>query len=99
MPLYMYQGAYTSQSWAAQVKNPQNRIETIGGQACKAVGGKLIGAWYCFGDFDFILITDVPQRKYDGHFASCSCRGGHQKQSNDSIDDGCAGRGRHEEGS
>ena len=22
MPFYMYQGAYTPQSWAAQVKNP-----------------------------------------------------------------------------
>ena len=28
MALYMYQFAYTPESWAAQVKNPQNRIET-----------------------------------------------------------------------
>ena len=63
MPLYMYQGAYTSQSWAAQVKNPQNRIETIGRQSCEAVGGKLVGAWYCFGDFDFVLIADVPNNE------------------------------------
>ena len=39
MPLYMYQAAYTSESWAAQLKNPQNRIETVGRQACEAVGG------------------------------------------------------------
>jgi uncharacterized protein with GYD domain len=63
MPFYMYQGAYTSQSWAAQVKNPQNRIETVGHQACEAVGGKMVGAWYCFGDFDFILIADVPNNE------------------------------------
>ena len=60
MPLYLYQGAYTSQSWASQVKNPQNRIETVGRQACEAVGGRLVGAWYSFGDFDFVLIADVP---------------------------------------
>src|SRR5271154_5401275 len=59
MPLYMYQAAYTPESWAAQLKNPQNRIETVGRQACEAVGGKMVGAWYCFGDFDFILIADV----------------------------------------
>ena len=100
MPLYMYQGAYTSQSWAAQVKNPQNRVETIGRQACEAVGGKLVGAWYCFGDFDFLLVADVPeQRKYDGHLASCGCRGRHQKQSNNSTNDRRTGRGGHEEGS
>ena len=63
MPLYMYQGAYTSLSWAAQVKNPQNRIETVGRQVCEAVGGKLVGAWYCFGDFDFVLIMDVPNNE------------------------------------
>jgi hypothetical protein len=50
MSFYMYQGAYTSQSWAAQVRNPQNRIETVGRQACEAVGGQMVGAWYCFGD-------------------------------------------------
>ncbi len=100
MPLYMYQGAYTSQSWAAQVKNPQNRIETIGSRACEAVGGKLIGAWYCFGDFDFVLITDVPNNESMTAISlAVAAGGGHQKQSNDSIDDGCAGRGRHEEGS
>jgi len=27
MPLYMFQAAYTSEAWAAQVRNPQNRIE------------------------------------------------------------------------
>jgi uncharacterized protein with GYD domain len=45
------------------VKNPQNRIDTVGRQACEAVGGKLVGAWYCFGDFDFILIADVPNNE------------------------------------
>ena len=30
MPLYMYQAAYTGKSWAAQLKNPQNRVEICG---------------------------------------------------------------------
>ena len=49
MSLYMYQAAYTPESWAAQIKNPQNRVETVGRQACEAVGGKFIGGWLCFG--------------------------------------------------
>jgi uncharacterized protein with GYD domain len=60
MPQYMYQIAYTSESWAAQVKNPQNRVETVGKAACEAVGGKLIGGWLCFGEYDAVLIVDVP---------------------------------------
>ena len=60
MPLYMYQAAYTPESWAAQLKNPQNRADTVGRALCEAAGGKLVGAWYCFGDHDLVLIAEVP---------------------------------------
>jgi len=30
MALDLVQAAYTSEAWAAQVKNPQNRIDVIG---------------------------------------------------------------------
>jgi uncharacterized protein with GYD domain len=60
MPLYMYQAAYTAESWAAQMKNPQNRVESVGRQVTEAVGGKMIGGWYCLGDYDLVLIADVP---------------------------------------
>ena len=52
MPLYMVQAAYTPEAWAAQLKKPQNRVSTVGGAICEAVGGKLVGAWYCFGNYD-----------------------------------------------
>ena len=60
MALYLYQAAYTPESWAAQLKNPQNRVETVGKAACEAVGGKLVGGWYCFGEYDLVIIADVP---------------------------------------
>jgi uncharacterized protein with GYD domain len=60
MPLYMYQFAYTPESWAAQVKKPQNRVETVGRAACEAAGGMLIGGWLCFGEYDAVLIADMP---------------------------------------
>jgi uncharacterized protein with GYD domain len=60
MALYMYQAAYTPQSWAAQLKNPENRAETVGRTLCEAAGGKLVGAWYCFGEYDLVIIADMP---------------------------------------
>src|SRR5271165_1205548 len=63
MPLYMYQVAYTPESWAAQLKNPQNRVETVGRQACESAGGKLVGAWYCFGDYDIAIVADMPDNE------------------------------------
>jgi hypothetical protein len=59
----MYEAAYTAESWAAQMKNPQNRVEAVGRAACEAVGGKLIGGWYCFGDYDLVI------RKHGRHCA------------------------------
>jgi uncharacterized protein with GYD domain len=81
MPLFMYQGAYTSQSWAAQLKNPQNRVETIGRQACKAVGGKMIGGWYGFGEYDILLIADVPDNESMTAIAMAVATGGAVKAS------------------
>ncbi|QDM17241.1 GYD domain-containing protein [Tardiphaga sp. vice352] len=60
MPLYMYQASYTGESWAAQLNNPQNRVESVGRQANEAVGGRMIGGWYRLGGYDLILIADVP---------------------------------------
>jgi uncharacterized protein with GYD domain len=60
MPVYMWQGSYTGESWAAQMKNPQNRVEAVGKAASEAVGGKLLGAWYAFGEYDVVIITDLP---------------------------------------
>jgi uncharacterized protein with GYD domain len=63
MALYMYQAAYTAESWAAQLKNPRNRVETVGRAVCKAVGGKLVGGWLSFGEFDLVIIADVPDKE------------------------------------
>lgn len=60
MALYMYQFSYTSESWAAQVKNPQNRIEKVGRAATEASGGKFIGGWLSMGEYDAVIIADVP---------------------------------------
>jgi len=38
MPQYLYQVAYTSESLAAQIKNPQDRLESVGKQITDAVG-------------------------------------------------------------
>jgi uncharacterized protein with GYD domain len=60
--LYMFEEAYTA-SWAAQMTNPQNRVDSDGRQACEAVGGKRIGGGYCFGDYHLVLIADVPNNE------------------------------------
>jgi uncharacterized protein with GYD domain len=81
MPLFMYQAAYTAESWAAQLKSPQNRIESVGHKACEAVGGKMVGGWYAFGDHDLILILDVPNNEAMAAIALAIGAGGAIKSS------------------
>ncbi len=85
MPLYMYQAAYTPESWAAQIKNPQNRVEGVGRQVCESVGGKLIGGWLCFGDYDLVIIADVPDNQSMAAIALAVGAGGAIKTSKTTV--------------
>jgi uncharacterized protein with GYD domain len=59
MPLYMLQFAYTSNAWAALAKNPENRGEAISALAQK-MGGRLVDIYYCFGEYDGVVLVDLP---------------------------------------
>ncbi len=85
MSLYMYQAAYTPESWAAQIKNPQNRVEAVGRQVCEAVGGKFVGGWLCFGDYDLIIIADVPNNESMAAIALAVGAGGALKASKTTV--------------
>src|ERR1700738_1121711 len=85
MPLYMYQVAYTPESWAAQLKNPDPRERTVGRQACEAVGGKLVGGWYCFGEYDVVFICDVPNNESMSAIALAVAAGGALKSGKTTV--------------
>ncbi len=85
MPLYMYQAADTPESWAAQIKNPQNRVETVARTVCEAAGGKLVGGWLCFGDYDLIIIVDAPNNESMAAIALAAGAGGAFKASKTTV--------------
>ena len=41
------------------MKEPQNRIQAIK-PAIENLGGKLINAYFSFGEYDFVLIVEMP---------------------------------------
>ena len=59
MPLYMYQAAYTAESLAAQMKDPQDRLAVVGKQM-ESTGVKIITGGYCFGEYDVVAIMEAP---------------------------------------
>ena len=81
MSLYMYQFAYTPDSWAAQMKHPENRVEKVGRSMCDAAGGKFIGGWLSFGEYDAVLIADMPDEESMAGLAVAIAAGGALKAS------------------
>ena len=59
MAHYLFQVAYTSDAWAAQVSHPQNRIEVIR-PVIERLGGHLECAYFAFGEYDVVGIMEMP---------------------------------------
>ena len=59
MSLYMTQFAYTAEAWATLVKNPADRSVPVRALAEK-LGGRMISLYYCFGEYDGVLIFEAP---------------------------------------
>ena len=59
MPLYMTQFTYTAEAWAAMTKNPQDRSVLIR-EATQKLGGRFVGLYYCFGEYDGVVLGEAP---------------------------------------
>jgi uncharacterized protein with GYD domain len=59
MGAYLYEVSYTADAWAKQLANPTNRIDAVK-PVILAAGGKVVNAYYAFGDADVILIAELP---------------------------------------
>ena len=59
MPFYLTRFSYTPATWAKLIKNPEDR-RAAATQYIEAVGGKLHGFWYAFGDHDAYNLWEAP---------------------------------------
>ena len=75
MPYYMLQVAYTSEAWAAQIKNPQDRVKTVEAVAEK-LGGRFESAYFSFGEYDVVLIAEFPDQESAAALALAIAAGG-----------------------
>ena len=60
MGQYLYQLSYTSESLAAMVREPQDRLETAARPVLEAIGGRLLGGGFSFGEYDVVLLFEAP---------------------------------------
>jgi uncharacterized protein with GYD domain len=59
MAHYLVQLAYSSEAWAAQLKNPQNRIEAVR-PLLEKLGARFECAYLSFGKYDIVYVMEAP---------------------------------------
>jgi uncharacterized protein with GYD domain len=76
MPLYMTQFAYTPKAWATLTDNPEDRSAAVR-ELLETHGGRLIGWYLSFGEYDGLLIYEAPDDATAGALVLASARHGH----------------------
>ena len=75
MPHYLVQVAYSSSGVAGLVKEPQNRIEKVT-PAIEALGGRVECGYFAFGDYDVVVVCEMPDNASAAAFALAVGAGG-----------------------
>jgi uncharacterized protein with GYD domain len=59
MAFYALQTAYTPLGWAALLKDPHNRLEAVR-PVVERLGGTIVSGWLMFGEYDLLVICEIP---------------------------------------
>ena len=59
MPQYLGRFSYSRDAVRALVERPQDR-EAAARETVEALGGRLLGVWFSFGEFDGAFVVEMP---------------------------------------
>jgi len=59
MPLYLGRFSYTTDAMRALLNEPQDR-SAAAREVAETLGGKLLGFWFAFGEFDGVFLMEAP---------------------------------------
>jgi uncharacterized protein with GYD domain len=59
MPLYLGRFSYTADALKALLNEPQDRSAPAQ-EVAESLGGKLLGFWFAFGEFDGVFLMEAP---------------------------------------
>src|SRR5713101_3386486 len=59
MPTYLVQASYTTTAWHKLVQRPENRMEALK-PVVEKLGGQILAWYYTFGDYDVVVLFEVP---------------------------------------
>jgi uncharacterized protein with GYD domain len=78
MGSYLFQVAYTSESWAVQIAQQANVVDRIS-PLVETCGGSISSCFYAIGDYDLIVLADFPTPEGAAAFSMAATAGGSTK--------------------
>ena len=75
MPYYMIQAAYTAEAWEGLIKQPQDRSRAIR-PIVKNLKGRVISFYNSFGEYDAVVIAELPDNEAAAGIAIAATAGG-----------------------
>jgi uncharacterized protein with GYD domain len=76
MPLYMVQASYVPEALAAMIKSPQDRSQAIR-PLVEGAGGQLRDVFFSQGDYDIVVLFEVPDAEAANAIALAAVGAGH----------------------
>jgi len=75
MPFFLHQVSYTPEALTRLIANPQDRFDAVRGPIEK-LGGRIMNSYFAFGQYDAVLITEMPDNVSAAAIALAFAAGG-----------------------
>ena len=75
MPLFVTQGRFTREYIKGGLAKPEDRHAAIA-RLCEQAGGKLVSLYFTLGQYDFMVISEMPDAKAASILAFVAAGGG-----------------------
>jgi uncharacterized protein with GYD domain len=76
MPKFLTEATYTAEGYKGLTKEKASGRKAAITQAVEKLGGKLEAMYFCLGENDVILITDLPDHVSAAALGSAACASG-----------------------
>ncbi len=78
MASFLVQVSYTPEALSALIAKPQNRMAVVK-KTIENLGGTFTGSWMSFGDYDLVMLLEMPNNVSAAALAIAAAAGGSLK--------------------
>ena len=78
MASFLVQVSYTPEALSALIAKPQNRMAVVK-KSVENLGGTFTGSWMSFGDYDLVMLLEMPNNVSAAALAIATAAGGSLK--------------------